>query len=323
MGLGQANPFRMVSSGAPIVAFADVTRARARPMARPSRSSRARRHYAALPAGPLLARALRSRLATAALTLVFLGAVGFYGAVQSGRYGDFTASYGTPADMLARTAGFGVRAVTISGSVELTEAEILEAAGVRTSNSLPFLDIGEVRDRLMTMPLVREASVRKLYPGRLLIDIREREPFALWQKDGRVAIVSADGTVIDDMHDDRFLDLPFVVGEGANGHLADYVALLENAGDLRSRIRAGMYVGGRRWSLKLTSGIEVKLPEKQPGQALAALAVLQREARVLDKDIIAVDLRTPGRVAFRLSAEAADRIAEAQAKKPKAKGSQT
>ena len=40
----------------------------------------------------------------------------------------------------------------------------------------------------------------------------------------------------------------------------------------------------------------VKLPEHDPAGALATLARLQREARILDKDVISIDLRVPGRV---------------------------
>ena len=73
--------------------------------------------------------------------------------------------------------------------------------------------------RLETAPLVKQASVRKLYPNHLVIDLVERAPYALWQKDGQVNIVAADGAVIDQMRDQRFASLPFVVGEGANERL--------------------------------------------------------------------------------------------------------
>ena len=40
-----------------------------------------------------------------------------------------------------------------------------------------------------TAPLVKQASVRKLYPNHLVIDLVERAPYALWQKDGTVSVV--------------------------------------------------------------------------------------------------------------------------------------
>ena len=46
------------------------------------------------------------------------------------------------------------------------------------------------------------------------------------------------------MRDDRFINLPFVVGEGANTKVADFLAMLGKAGDLRSRVAPGIRVSG-------------------------------------------------------------------------------
>src|SRR5881227_1511019 len=133
-----------------------------------------------------------------------------------------------------------------------------------------------------------------------------------------------DGTVIDTMRDGRFAQLPFVVGEGANTHISDYLALLAKAGDLKSKIRAGVFVAERRWTLSTTNGVEIMLPEINPEGALAALASLDREARILDKDAISLDLRLPDRVVARLSEEAFAQRADALGRKtPKSKAGQT
>jgi cell division protein FtsQ len=168
----------------------------------------------------------------------------------------------------------------------------------------PF-DLGEVRDRLRQIPLVKEVSVRKLYPDRLLIEITEREPFAIWQKDGKLLVVATDGTPIQELNDQRFTDLPFVVGKGANARVGEFLKIVDSAGDLRSRIRAGILVGERRWTLKMTTGLDVKLPENGPEEAIAQFARLARESRLLDKDLVSIDLRAPGRMYARLTEEAA------------------
>jgi cell division protein FtsQ len=250
-------------------------------------------------------------------------AVGGFGAVEGGQYAAFVAAQGTIPDIIARNIGFGIEAVTISGLRELTESEILAAGEIGPRNSLVFLDAVQIRDRLRAMPLVREASVAKLYPNRLLIEVEERQPFALWQKDGAVKIVASDGAPIDDMRDAHFVHLPFVVGDGANARIGEYTALVDSAGPLRDRIRAGMLVGQRRWTLKTTNGIDILLPETNPQAAVALLVQLQRDAHVLDKDILALDMRQPGRVVARLSEEAASARADMLARKTKSKGGTT
>jgi len=250
-----------------------------------------------------------------ALTLaVLIGAAGF-GAARGGHLDDFVARHGGLGDVVARTLGFGVDVVTVSGATHLSEARILETAGINSRASLPFFDVGEARARLEADPLVKQASVRKLYPNQIVVDIVERTPYGLWQKDGQVHAVAADGAPIDDVHDGRYVDLPFVVGEGANTRIREFAALLEAIDELKPRVEAGVLVDQRRWNLKLKSGVEIKLPEDDPQAAIATLLRLQRQSRLLERDVLALDFRAPGRVFVRLSEESAAAWADAHAPK--------
>lgn len=245
-----------------------------------------------------------------------LAAVALAGFVASGRYDGFVAEQGRPLDILARLAGFGVERVTISGLSRMYEHEVMEAAGIDWRSSVPFLDVDAVRARLMAVPLIATASVRKLYPNEIVISEVEREPAALWQLNGEIKVIAADGTVIDTMRDDRYANLPLVVGEDANVHLQEYLALIDSAGPLAERVKAGTYVSGRRWTLKL-DGVDIRLPEAGAAEALARLVDLESRNRILEKDVIAIDLRMTDRVVVRLTEEAAAARAESQKKMKK------
>ena len=300
---------------APIFAFGGASASATLPL----QALRARRGLPS-PLMVRLERLARHRFLGGLLVVTLFGGVGASAVVQGGAYADFVRTNGTIADQVAKLAGFSIKAITINGARELSESEILAIAGIGPRNSLAFLDVAEIRASLKAVPLVKDVSVSKLYPNRLLIDLEERQPFALWQKDGSVSLVAADGTVIDELHEARYETLPLVTGPGANEKIADYVALLEAAGDLRPRIRAGIFVAGRRWTLKTLNGVEIVLPERDPAQALSRLALLEHDSRILEKDILSLDLRLPGRVVARLSAEAGAAREEAMAKKGKAKG---
>ena len=250
-----------------------------------------------------------------ALSLALVAGVGAVGTVAGGHYQAFIEREGSLGDYLARAIGFDIAIVTISGQVEMKEAEILADAGVSPKNSLLFLDVAKARAKLEAISLVKQASVRKLYPNRIVIDIVERTPTALWQKDGQVKTISADGAVIDDMRDMRFAALPFVVGEGANERLGEFTALLNAAEELRPKIRAGVLIGERRWNLKMANGVDVKLPENNPLTAMATLLRMQRQSRILDRDVLSLDMRVDGKIFARLSEDAAAARAEAHVKK--------
>ncbi len=250
-----------------------------------------------------------------ALTLaVLLGAVAL-GAARGGQLEAFVATHGSLSDVAARTLGFGVDVVTVSGATHMSESRILSIAGISSKNSLPFFDVAAARARLEADPLVKQASVRKLYPDQIVVEIVERTPYGVWQKDGQVRAIAADGAPIDEVRDGRYADLPFVVGEGANTRVREFTALLDAMDELKPRVEAGVLVGQHSWNLKLKSGIEIKLPEVDPQAAIATLLRLHRQSRILDRDVLALDLRAPGRVFARLSREAAAEWADAHTPK--------
>ncbi|MDQ0471629.1 cell division protein FtsQ/DivIB [Labrys wisconsinensis] len=253
------------------------------------------------------------------LALALIGATGYYGGQLGGGWQRMVAAYGTPADMIANACGFRIDTVAITGQRELTDQEILGAAGVTNVSSLLFLDAEAARERLQALPLVKTATVHKLYPDTLSLSIEERQPYGLWQKDGAIKVISADGTPIDDLRDGRFSRLPFLVGDGANVRAKEIAAVLDQVPALKARVRAAVLVAERRWNLALDNGVLIRLPEEDPAKALAALAGLEAQAKVLEKDVLIADLRMPDRVAFRLSEDAAAARAAMLAKRPKKK----
>jgi cell division protein FtsQ len=250
-----------------------------------------------------------------ALTLaILLGAAGL-GAARGGHLDGLAAVSGRVGDFLGRAVGLGLEVVTISGATHMSEARILSIAGIDSTTALPFFDVAEARARLEADPLIKQASVRKLYPHQMVIEIVERTPYGVWQKDGDVHAIAADGAPIDEVTDGRYADLPFVVGESANERVGEFVALVDAMDELKPRVEAGVLVDQRRWNLKLKSGLEIKLPESDPKDAIATLLRLERQSRVLERDILSLDLRVPDRAFVRLSQEASDAWAEAHAAK--------
>jgi cell division protein FtsQ len=208
-------------------------------------------------------------------------------------------------DTAAIAAGFPIASVSLSGERHVSRTDIFAAAGVNDRASLLFLDVETARARLQAIPWIAEATVRKLYPDRLQITLTEREPFALWQVDGKISIVGADGTVIGPLNDQTFATLPFVVGRGAAAKAKTFLGILDRYPALREQVRAFILVADRRWNLKLGNGIDVRLPERNVEAALDTLAALDRDKSLLTRDITAVDLRLPDRVSVRLSDDAA------------------
>lgn len=241
---------------------------------------------------------------TAATALLF-SAAALYGAACGGHLPVLMQELRDLRDATANAAGFRIAEVTVTGQHHVSEAQILATAGVTNRSSLLFLDADAARSRLLANPWIADATVLKLYPGRLHIAITERVPFALWQRDGKVAVIDADGTVLEPEATIHFVSLPLVVGKSADRKAKEFLALLERFPALREQVYASVLVAERRWNLKLKNGVDVRLPEHDAAAALGTLAQLEREKRLLSRDIVAVDLRLPDRVTVKLSEGAA------------------
>jgi cell division protein FtsQ len=258
-----------------------------------------------------LAVLLPGRKASLAICLALFGAAAAHLLARGGYVDALAAQWRDTRDVIANAGGFRIAAVAISGNRQVTREEILAIAGVTGRTSLPFLDVEQARQRLRANPWIADATVLKLYPDRLQIVVTERQPFALWQVDGRVFLIAEDGTVLEPYVARRFVELPFVVGRGAQRQVKEIVALLDRQPALRQEVRAAVLVAERRWNLHLKNGLVVLLPEEEVAPALERLLALDRDKQLLSRDLAVIDLRLPDRVTVRLSDDAAKARAEA------------
>lgn len=259
------------------------------------------------------------------LVIALLAATGFYGSIKGGHLETFYASLHDITDRAAQTVGFEKANVVLEGAHRLKREDVMRIAGITEHSTLFLIDAEATRARLMHNPWIAAATVRKLYPDRLEIVIDEKKAYAVWQNRGMFSVVSRDGTVIDEItaNEVRNSPLPFVVGAGAEKKAADLYTLLARFPSIKSEVAAAVFVGERRWNLRLKSGVDVRLPEDNTDVALLRLVALDRSENVLSRDITVIDLRIPDRVTVRLSDEAQAARDAAMKARPKKKGTDT
>jgi cell division protein FtsQ len=257
----------------------------------------------------------------AAASAFFLATSG-YGAVRGGHVDVVVGHVKDARDLVANAAGLRIATIALGGQKQITREEILAIAGVTGRSSLLFLDADDARLRLKAHPWIADATVLKLYPDRLHITVSERQVFALWQKDGRVSVIAADGVVVEPYVAAHSAHLPLVVGAGAETQASEFLSRMDRYLALRDEVAAYVLVAERRWNLKLKNGLMVRLPEFDTDRAIETVLMLDRDKKLLSRDIASVDLRVPDRVTVRLSDDAALARAEAlKDKKTKRKGS--
>jgi len=233
-----------------------------------------------------------------AAALAFLGAWGAYGMALSG-------AWRTTLDAVTAGMGFSVASIEIRGLSEADSTEISDRIDVTQHSSLLMVDVERARQRIAEIPWISDVQVKKLYPNRIVVTLAERRPFALWQDEGKVRVVDKTGAVMSEVVETRNAGLPLIVGAGANVRVGEAVELMNSAPTLRPRMRAAVLVAERRWNLITVDGVEILLPEADPAAALARVADLEASKKLLDRDLVVVDMRVPDRLFVRLSDAAA------------------
>ncbi len=215
---------------------------------------------------------------------------------QSGRIDALAGRIGHGLLQVTADAGFAVRAVYVEGRVSSTREELLTALRVDLGDPILAVDLARAQRALADLPWVAAASLERRLPGTLHIRLAERQPMALWQVNRRLVVIDGDGVVLADRDLGRFADLPIVVGENAPAQAPGLMAALARVPSVAAQVEAAVWMGDRRWDLKLASGIRVRLPELGFDQALLRLAEVATEDRLLDRNIVAIDLRLPDRL---------------------------
>lgn len=203
-------------------------------------------------------------------------------------------------------AGLSVREVLVTGRDKADGKQLLAALGVQRGSPILAFDPHQARAALKAIPWVEEARVERRLPDTIFVAIRERVPMALWQHEQQMRLIDAEGIVLtaDDLS--KWPNLPLLVGADAPVRGPELLRVLAAEPSIAERVEAAVLVGGRRWDLRLKNKVDIRLPEHDMAAALRQLAMVQQTNQVLDKDVVAIDLRMADRMAVQTSATAAD-----------------
>jgi cell division protein FtsQ len=196
---------------------------------------------------------------------------------------------------------------------EVVTDELKRAADEAGAAKAPqaLVNVVAIRQRLLRFGWVKDARVSRRLPDTLVIDVVERSPAALWQSSGKLALIDAEGVVLDRVPVDKMPDLPLLIGPGANAQERQLDRLMADVPTLKPQLASATWVGGRRWDLNFQSGETVALPEGETAArgALTKFAKLDKSSGLLGRGIVRFDLRIPDKMIVRLPRAPGEAIA--------------
>jgi cell division protein FtsQ len=245
------------------------------------------------------------------LSWIFLAALTVL-AFAAAQYAGLTATVYQQYAHLAAKAGFMVQRVEVTGMERVDQLKVYKLVLAEKDRAMPLVDIDKVRADLLEYGWIKDARVARRLPDTLAVEIIERKPTAIWQRDGKYSLIDADGIVLQNIRAGEGGELPILNGTDANRQTIALNALLDQASALKSQVSGATWVGNRRWDLQFETGETLALPEGETAAAKALLNFARMDGvhRLLGRDLIHFDLRDPERAYFRKAPKAEPAKAE-------------
>ena len=243
---------------------------------------------------------------------ICFGAVSFYMADES-RRDAVVQGVADLREQFETRPEFMVNLLAIDGASTSVAEDIREVVQLDFPISSFDLELDGILAIIRDLPAVEDARLRVRSGGVLQVEVTERVPAVLWRTGRGLAVLDATGMVTGPAATrEDYATLPLIAGEGADGHVTEALDLVRAAGPLGGRLRGLVRVGERRWDVVLDRGQRILLPEDAPVQALERVIALGQVHDMLERDLVAVDMRLAQRPTIRMNEPAVEQWRDLQ-----------
>ena len=230
----------------------------------------------------------------AAATL--LGAAVFVVFSAGGGKSQVSASISEHVDELMIMAGLGVDEIRVTGYRNAIVSDVFAALALDEPTSLLRYNSDAARRRVEALSWVGRATVTRVLPDTVEVQITERTPIAVWLHDAAATLVDAEGRQLARVAPSTLPTLPRIAGAGAPEAAGTLVAALSSFPDVARRVTVSTRVGHRRWSLDLDNGSRIHLPADGEAAALTRLIRVAATTGALMQSAATIDLRIDERI---------------------------
>lgn len=203
----------------------------------------------------------------------------------------------------------GADGVILRGNHHVEPADVASALGAGAQPNIFRIPLSEARSEVEAIPWVKSASLRRVYPNHLLVEITERTPVAYVNLQGALKLVDAEGVVLEKPNQGSF-DFPVITGIDPAMSAADRKARLALFNRFAQELNA--QASGAGWLVSevdladdgdlvavLAQGretIKVHFGKQDFGERFRTLVALLPEVQRTTPAIDSVDLRYRGQL---------------------------
>lgn len=210
---------------------------------------------------------------------------------------------------LARAPWLTIRVIQLEGDLQRSNVATLRAnATPRLAGNFISIDLDKARAAFETVPWVRQATLRRIWPDRLAVRLDEHQAVALWQgSDGDERLVNDLGEVfqanVGDVEDEA---LPQFVGpEGTSAQMLSLYRRLAPLFAAQQLAVQTLNLSGRgSWRAELDSGATLEIGRGSEDELVARtdrfLRTVGQMTTRYQRELEHADLRHAGGYALRL-----------------------
>ncbi len=196
---------------------------------------------------------------------------------------------------------FPFQELRLRGAKNTQVPVLLQKIAVREGENMLAIHPEVIRSRLMDLPWVRKASVRRYFPGTLEIDLVEKVAVCMTVEGDVLYLMDEYGQRIKPLEKGDPAVMPVIrpaPGEAAAASVVRLINELQPHPWLREILSEAEGQIGQRWVLHTLSGVRL-LFSQNSAEELNLLRLLQNRFKILDRKIELVDLRVAGMAVVR------------------------
>ncbi len=156
---------------------------------------------------------------------------------------------------------FPIKEVKIAGIQHVNHDEVQHILLPLVNKGYFAVSVEHIKESLAQFPWVADASVRRVWPNQIIIQVSEKSPLALWNNE---KLLSTSGQLFSPARNTFPADLPLFMGpEGAQLKMMEnYAELSKIIAPLHFTMTRFEWSPGHVWSMTLNNGIKVNIGHK-------------------------------------------------------------
>ena len=127
-----------------------------------------------------------------------------------------------------------------------------------------LVDINEIKNNVEAIDCVSQATVHRILPDKIDIQVTTKQPSAFWQNKGVLTFIDFNGDIMRVRSTENLDKFIIVTGDNAPKAYSKLLNFINIDQEIYSRITSVSWVGNRRWNVKFDNETEILLPEENP-----------------------------------------------------------